>query len=181
VRILGVTEDSRFLAGGRIAFIKLMKALAYAGNSVTILSSIGATLGVVDPQPARIIRINVTQARIVGPLLYLFKLFFHLPRQIPQAEIILVNSGYTVYIVALLGRLFRRKVIVLQHDVLGLEYLQSIASTTSRKYTSVLRWITIYTPLRIVDGVLCISDSTMRRLRGMGYSGPAYVVGNVVG
>jgi len=181
VRILGVTEDSRFLAGGRIAFIKLMKALAYAGNSVTVLSSTGATVGVVNPEPARTIRIDVPQARIIGPLLFVLKMFFYLPRQISQVEIILVNSGYTVYVVAVVGKLLRRKVVVLQHDVLGLDYLQSIASTTSRKYTSILRWITIYTPLKIVDGVLCISDSTMKRLRRMGYSGPAYVVGNVVG
>jgi len=181
VKILGVTEDSRFLAGGRIAFMKLMKALALVGNSVIVISSTGATQGFIDPKPAKIMRIGVPQARIVGPLLFMLRLFFIIPKQMLQAEIVLVNSGYTVFMVALVGKLLQRKVVVLQHDVLSLDYLQSIASTKSRKYTSILRWITIYTPLRITDGVLCVSSLTMRRLRAMGYSGPAYVVGNVVG
>ncbi|MEM3711537.1 MAG: glycosyltransferase [Thermoprotei archaeon] len=178
---MGVTEDTRFLAGGRLAFIKLMKALAYAGNRVVVISSNGATEGLVDPAPARIDRIRIPRARIIGPVTFVLTLFFRLPKRILRSEIILVNSGYTLIMVVMLSKFLRRKVVVLQHDVLGLDYLQLIASSKFGKYTAILRWMASYTPLKIVDGVFCISSTTMERLRKMGYSGPAYVIGNVVG
>jgi hypothetical protein len=177
---LGVTEDTRFLAGGRLAFIKLMKALAYVGHDVLIVSSTGATQKVVDPQPASIIRLRMTHYRIIGPLVFLARLLHHLPPLISKADVVVVNSGYTVYPVTLLAKIMSRKVVVLQHDAHNLDYLQTLASTPSRRYTAILRWILSYTPLRMVDGVLCISDNTVRGLRSMGFKTKAFTVGNVV-
>ncbi|MEM0272717.1 MAG: glycosyltransferase family 4 protein [Thermoprotei archaeon] len=177
---MGVTEDTMFLAGGRLAFIKLMKALACAGNSVVVISSTGATEGFVDPAPARVERVKIPRARIIAPIAFVLTLFFRLPKRILQSEIILVNSGYTLHMVVMLSKFLRRKVVVLQHDVLGVDYLQQIASSKFGKYTAILRWIALYTPLKTVDGVFCISNTTMKRLRKMGYNGPAYVIGNVV-
>lgn len=178
--MLGVTEDTRFIAGGRLAFLKLMKALALVGNNVTVLSNIGASTKEFDAKPAVVVGLNTNQRRIIGPVAYLLKLWFALPKHIIRSRIIIVNSGYTVVLVLLLCKLMRRRVAVLQHDAHNLAYLQSLASSTSRRYTAVARWILIYPPLKAVDGILCISGTTSARLRTMGFTKPSFIVGNVV-
>lgn len=178
--MLGVTEDTRFIAGGRLAFLKLMKALALAGNTVTVLSNTGAASKEFDARPAQVIVLNTKQRRIIGPVTYLLKLWFTLPKRIVKSRIVLVNSGYTVVFVLLLCKLMRRRVVVLQHDAHNLSYLQSLASSTSRQYTAMVRWILIYPPLKMVDGILCISGTTSTRLRTMGFTKPSFIVGNVV-
>lgn len=180
LNVLGVTEDSKFLAGGRLAFIKLMKALAVAGNNVVVLANAGATQGVVDPRPAHVLRLTSNQTRILGVFVFLVKLFFALPRRLMGCDIVVVNSGYTLHLVVFLSKIIGRKVVVFQHDANSLDYMQRLASTRSRRYTTVARWILMYTPLRAVDGVLCISDTTGTRLRSMGFNLPSYKVGNVV-
>lgn len=180
LNVLGVSEDSRFVAGGRLAFLKLMKALALVGNHVVVLTSSGATQNVVDPEPARVLRLTTIHARIIGPLMFLVKLFFVLPPYLARSNIVVVNSGYTVYLAVLLAKIMGRKVVVLQHDAHSLDYLQRLASSWSRRYTAIARWILSYTPLKLVDGVLCISETTMKRLRLMGFELASYKVGNVV-
>lgn len=179
MRILGITEDISYVAGGRLAFLKLMKALALRGNEALVISSSGAT-EVYNPSPVTIRRLGTARASIVGLLIFYARLLFNLPGNAIRSNVIVVNSGYTLPIVLTIAKLLRKPVVVLQHDALSLDYLQSTTSSNVRQFLAIVRWILIYPPLRLADGILCISSKTLVDLRRMGITNSAQVIGNVV-
>lgn len=180
LRVLGVTEDTWFVAGGRLAFLDLMKALELAGNRVTLVKSSGISASIVPLSELRVHVVNVPKTRILGPMLFVIKLFFTLPSHVASSDIIVANSGYTLLLILFVAKLFGKKVAVLQHDVLSMSYLQTVAASPSRRMTAVLRWVLLYPPLVLSDGVLSISGDTARRLRSTGYRKKIWIIGNVV-
>jgi hypothetical protein len=180
LRVLGVTEDAWFVTGGRLAFLDLMKALKVAENSVTLIKSSGISSSIIRLNDVPVHVIRVPKVRILGPLLFVLRLFFTIPAYMTASDVVVVNSGYPLLLIVFFAKLFRKKVAVLQHDVLSMDYLQKVAATPSRRITAVLRWVLLYPPLVLSDGVLSISGDTARRLRRTGYRKRIWVVGNVV-
>ncbi|MCL5788189.1 MAG: glycosyltransferase [Candidatus Marsarchaeota archaeon] len=180
IRVLGVTEDTRYLAGGRLAFFKLMQAVASAGAEVNVVSSFGATQSHFTQSDPPTLRVSVPRRRIIGPLVFFLRLLIVLPGMLATSDVVVVNSGYTVPVTVVLAKLMGKKVVVLQHDAHRVEFLQRMASTPSRRVTAVFRWIMSYPPLRIVDAVLCISETTRLGLLSMGIATKSRVIGNVV-
>ncbi|PSN84146.1 hypothetical protein B9Q01_02110 [Candidatus Marsarchaeota G1 archaeon OSP_D] len=160
--ILGVTEDTMFVAGGRLAFFQLMRSLSFVGNFVIVVTNTGASSAQVNITPARMVRLSVPQKRFVAPAFFILKLFTLLPKLIPLTQVVLVNSGYTLPIVVVFAKVFRKKVVVLQHDALSLEYSLRLATSRSRKLTTIIRWISLYPPLKLVDGIISVSNETLK-------------------
>ncbi|MEM3670939.1 MAG: glycosyltransferase [Thermoprotei archaeon] len=179
-RIIGVTEDTRYLAGGRLAFLKMMDATCSPDFHVTIFCSEGATQAHFSPRRASCIRIKASHRRIIGPILFFVKLFFKMTPTVAGSDVVVVNSGYTVPLVLFTSKVLRKKVVVLQHDADTMTFLQKMASSRSRRLTAIVRWMMSYPPLLLVDGVLCISETTRNGLAKMGILPKTFVVGNVV-
>jgi hypothetical protein len=181
LRVLGVTEDTSFVvAGGRLAFYNLMDSLASVGNDVTVLSCTGATEDLVDTRRLNSIRLRVSPSRIVGPITFLAKLFLLLPKRLLTCDVLVVNSGYPLPEAVALAKVTGKKVVVLQHDAHNLETVEKFAASTSRKYMAIVRWMLMYPPLRLVDGILCVTDSTRRGVMSLGVTTRAFVIGNTI-
>jgi hypothetical protein len=181
MKLLMVTEDTAYLAGGRIEFLKLCRALAMLNHSVTILTCSGATQDIIDAGPARMIRLPIWQTRFIGPAQFLVKLtayFARLDTDMPEA--VVVNAGYAVLPTVILAKLKNLKVVGLYHDALALTELIRYAVSPTRKLTAVIRWLLMYAPLGHLHGVISVSPWTAERLRRMGLKTPITSVGNVV-
>jgi len=181
MKIITVTEDTPYLAGGRIAFLKLCRAVALLRHNVTIITCSGATEGVISVEPARIVRLRIWQTRFLGPAQFIVKLFIYLFKlSSDKPEAIIVNAGYAVFPAIFAAKLMNIKVVGMYHDALALTELFKYAVSPLRKFTAAIRWFLMYAPLRFIDGIVSVSPWTAERLKIMGVKAPIVFVGNVV-
>jgi len=181
MNLLMVTEDTVYLAGGRIEFLKLCRALAALKHNVTILTCSGATEDIIDIEPARMIRLRIWQTRFIGPAQFIVKLATYLARpSMEKPEAVIVNAGYAVLPTVIVAKLKNLKVVGLYHDALTLTQLLRYAISPTRKLTAVMRWFLMYAPLGHLHGVISVSPWTTDRLRKMAAKTPITSVGDVV-
>lgn len=181
MKILAVSEDTPYLAGGRLVFLKICRKLAERGHEITVITSQGATEEILGTSPIER-RLKVSHLRIVGIALFILKLLWYGWREMGKHQVVLVNAGVTLPFVVVMAKLrFHRKPVVeLHHDALSWRELTNLASTPSRKVTALIRYALIYWPLRFVNAILAVSTWTAKGLEAKYPRTPIYVIGNPV-
>jgi hypothetical protein len=177
MKILAFTEDSPYIAGANLVFVRLCRLLG-TKHGVVLLSNHGSTEEILDHSSEEL-RFNLPRypfSRFASFVFFIFTVGF---REALRKDVILVNAGMTAVLGLALARLTRRKAVAYQHDVFFLEELLPNALGLRRKIIAIIRYRMYQGFMRHFDSVLAPSPETERRLRRLGCK-KIYVTGNPI-
>ena len=177
MRILAFTEDSPYVAGANLVFVRLCRLLG-TKHGVVLLSNHGSTEKVLDYSSAEI-RFHLPRYPFSRFASFAFFILTRGLREALRKDVILVNAGMTAILGLALARLTRTKAVAYQHDVFFLEELLPNAHGVRRKIIAIIRYGMYQGFMSHFDSVLAPSPETERRLRKLGCK-KIYVTGNPI-
>ena len=186
--ILGMTEmHPSLVAGGPMAFLKYMKALALKGHAVTVATS-RSEAGLIDITPARLVFMGHSSQLIPRRILLLCKLAVFLPKNIMRCNLVVANAGLFSTISLMLTKIMRRKSLIVVHNADSLAFALSANKSqnwggTGQVAGSVgvaVSWLATRYFTRIADVVISNSPQTTYELKALRIGRPIYTIGCVV-
>jgi glycosyltransferase involved in cell wall biosynthesis len=156
VKILCLTEDNKEIAGGRVAFMRVVHELAKR-HEITLIANAGATERIF-PKLKNEIRLRYRISQRLKTFRYITFLLRVIKNYDSQA--ILCAQGFMAVFYLLIARMTRRPVAIYVYDIPSMRFFTKYARARPWKYFWVLwRWMSSYAFLRHFDNVLLLSDA----------------------
>jgi len=164
LRILAVSEDNPYVAGGRVAYWTVVHELA-AQHDVKLVALDGATEDLFPTLPGEHrVRLPIGRFRtLLFPLALL-----RVVKSFHEFDLVFTSQGFAATFILVIARMKRLPAVTYIHDSFTLEELLQLSPKNLELLGAAWRYISSYAFLRFYTAVLCISETAAARLRRSG-------------